>query len=69
MKNRTYSKSIANTINAFLTEDEWHFSFDEQRGLFEFGLSLKGKLKKINYIVKAKTVYHISYCSTGNHYQ
>lgn len=54
MKEKRYSQIIANGIKSFLKEDDWHFSFDEQRGLFEFGLSLKGKLKKINYIVKVK---------------
>lgn len=51
MKNRTYSKNIANAINNFLTEDDWHFSFDDQRGLFKFGLNLKGRIKKVSYIV------------------
>lgn len=64
MKERIYSESIANVINTFLTEDDWHFSFDEQRGLFKFGLSLKGKIKKINYIIDVKddefVVYAIS---------
>ena len=61
MKKRTYSKSIANAINNFLTEDEWNFSFDEQRGLFKFGLCLKGKIKKISYVVDVKEDEYIVY--------
>ena len=61
MKNRTYSKSIANTIHAFLTEDEWHFSFDEQRGLFKFGLNLKGRIKNVRYIVDVKDDEYVVY--------
>lgn len=61
MKERTYSKSIANAINNFLTADDWHFSFDDQRGLFKFGLCLKGKIKKINYIIDVKEDEYIAY--------
>lgn len=61
MKKRTYSKSIANAINNFLTEDEWHFSFDEQRGLFKFGLCIKGRIKKISYVVDVKEDEYIVY--------
>ncbi len=61
MKNRTYSKSIANAINNFLTEDDWHFSFDDQCGLFKFGLNLKGRIKKVSYIVDVKDDEYVVY--------
>lgn len=61
MKNRTYSKSIANAINNFLTEDDWHFSFDDQRGLFKFGLNLKGRIKKVSYIIDVKDDEYVVY--------
>lgn len=54
MKERSYSMNIANAVKNFLKEDDWHFSFDENRGIFKFGLGLKGKLKKIHYIVDIK---------------
>lgn len=61
MKNRTYSKSIADAINSFLTEDDWHFSFDDQRGLFKFGLNLKGRIKNVRYIVDIKDDEYVVY--------
>lgn len=61
MKERTYSKSIANAINNFLTEDDWHFSFDDQYGLFKFGLNLKGRIKKISYIIDVKDDEYVVY--------
>ena len=61
MKNRTYSKSVANAVNNFLTEDDWHFSFDDQRGLFKFDLSLKGRIKKVSYIVDVKDDEYVVY--------
>lgn len=61
MKNRAYSKSIANVINSFLTEDEWHFSFDDHRGIFKFGLNLKGRIKKVSYIIDVKDDEYVVY--------
>lgn len=61
MKERTYSENIANAINTYLKEDDWHFSFDEQRGVFKFGLSLKSKLKKVNYLIDVKEDEYLVY--------
>lgn len=61
MKEKTYSMSIANAVTDFLTEDDWHFSFDEDLGIFRFDLSLKGKLKKVNYIVDIKDDEYLVY--------
>ena len=61
MKNRAYSKNIADAINSFLTEDDWHFSFDDQYGLFKFGLNLKGRIKKVSYIVDVKDDEYVVY--------
>lgn len=61
MKEKSYSMNIANAVNDFLKEDDWHFSFDENRGMFRFGLGLKGKLKKINYIVDIKDGEYLVY--------
>lgn len=51
IKERVYSKSIANAFCQFLNGDGWHFSFDESNGLFDFGLCMKGRLKKVNHFV------------------
>ena len=61
MKEKNYSETIANTIKSYLKEDDWHFSFDEETGLFRFGLSLSSKIKKINYIVDVKEDEYIVY--------
>lgn len=60
-KARNYSTEIANAIKSYLEEDDWHFSFDEETGLFRFGLSLSSKIKKINYIVDVKEDEYIVY--------
>lgn len=61
MKNRAYSKSIATAINNFLTEDDWHFDFDDQCGLFKFGLDLEGLIKTVRYIIDVKDNEYIVY--------
>ena len=61
MKKRTYSKSISEAVNNFLTEDGWYFYFDEQSGLFRFSLSTSGKIKKLQYIVVIKDSEYIVY--------
>ena len=48
---REYSVGIAEAVKNFLTEDEWRFDFDEQEGIFRFGLSLDGKIKEIRYLI------------------
>ena len=50
-KGQTYSTAIADSINAFLKEDEWRFDFDSEHGRFIFNLGLSCKLKSVRYIV------------------
>lgn len=61
MKEKIYSKDIVHAINTYLKEDDWNFSFDEMRGVFKFGLSLKAKMKKINYFIYVKEDEYIVY--------
>lgn len=60
MKN-TYSMKIANVIKEFLDNDDWHYSFDEKKGMFRFGLNLKSKLKNIKYFIDVKDYEFICY--------
>lgn len=54
MKRYNYSNEIANVVKQFLTKDEWHYSFDEERGIFDFGLRVRNKIQKIKYIIDIK---------------
>ena len=64
MEQNAYSKAIATAISSFLREDDWHFQFDEEKGVFKFGLNLKTRLKKVNYTIRVQennySVYAIS---------
>lgn len=54
MKKFTYSNEIAAVVKQFLDGDDWHYSFDENRGIFEFGLRIRSKIQKIKYLVDVK---------------
>lgn len=61
MTGRTYSRIIAQAIDEFLANDDWRYSFDEQKGVFKFSLSIKGKIKNICYLVVVKDNAYIVY--------
>lgn len=61
MKEKTYSKSIADAVAEFLSEDDWNFSFDENQGIFRFNLRINGKLKKINYVIDIRDDEYLVY--------
>lgn len=54
MKEKKYSKDIANAVNDFLTKDNWNFSFDDNLGIFKFILGIKGKMKRLSYYIDIK---------------
>lgn len=51
MRKYEYSKDLVNCVKQFLVDDDWHFSFDENTGVFDFRLRVKSKIQKINYII------------------
>lgn len=61
MQKINYSETIAHAIQSFLKEDDWHFAFDEEKGVFRFGLSIRSKLKNINYIVDVRDNEYVVY--------
>lgn len=46
-----YSRNVADAINDFLIDDDWHFSFNENTGVFEFNLNLKGRINRVRYTI------------------
>lgn len=49
--NKHYSSEIAEAVYHFLAKDDWKFEFQEEKGIFRFGLNLKGKIRNVQYIV------------------
>lgn len=51
MRKYEYSNELVKLVKKFLVDDDWNFSFDDNTGMFDFGLRIKSKIQKINYIV------------------
>ncbi len=54
MKKFTYSDEIAAVVKQFLDVGNWNYSFDENCGIFGFGLSIKSRIQEIKYLVVVK---------------
>ena len=61
MASREYSRPIAEAIDNYLIENDWSISFDEESGMFRFGLSIDGKLKQIRYVIVVHKQSYTSY--------
>ena len=59
-----YSEDIASEVRGFLLDDNWNFDFDDEKGVFRFGVNIKGKMKHVNYFLPVRedsyTVYAVS---------
>lgn len=67
MREHTYSVKLTNLIKEFLSMDDWHYSFDDRNGTFQFRLNISAKIKNIKYLVEVDEdsflVY--AYCPIG----
>lgn len=59
-----YSNEIVNSIREFLENDDWNFSFDSDKGVFRFGVSVGNRLKNVRCHILVHddcyTVYAVS---------
>lgn len=51
MRKYEYSDDLVNAVKKFLEEDDWNYTFDEDMGVFDFGLRIKSKIQKIRYLI------------------
>lgn len=51
MGNFSYSNELVAVVKGVLDGSEWNYSFNEERGVFDFGLKTSAKIQKINYFV------------------
>ncbi len=67
MRKYEYSDELANAVDRFLIEDDWNYSFDSDKGVFDFNLNVKSKLRKIRYLIDIKKSEIIVYgiCPVG----
>ena len=48
---RNYSEDITDAIRSFLDDGDWNYHFQEEKGIFRFGLNLKCRIRNIQYII------------------
>lgn len=67
MRRYEYSDEIVNVIKQFLEEDDWHYSFDEETGIFRFDLKIRSKMQKISYVIDVHNDEFVTYgmCPLG----
>lgn len=71
MRKYEHSNELVNLVKQFLVDNDWHFFFDENTGVFEFGLRMKSKIQKINYLIDVHEDEIITYgiCPVGADYE
>ena len=67
MRRSEYSDEIVNVVKQFLAEDDWHYSFNEETGIFRFGLRIRSKIQNISYVIDVHDDEFVSYgmCPIG----
>ncbi|MDO5553407.1 MAG: YbjN domain-containing protein [Planctomycetia bacterium] len=50
----SYSNEIVEAVKTFFNEDDWHYEFDEENGIFSGGINIKSKLASVNFFLRVK---------------
>lgn len=53
-KDKSYSPCIADAVEDALLRQRQRYSFDDRHGQFRFAAALRGKLRKINYLISVE---------------
>ena len=56
-----YSEEIVGVIRDFLVSDDWKFDFDEEHGIFRFGVGIESKLKHLRYLIPVREDSYVVY--------
>ena len=67
MRRYEYSDEIVNVVKKFLADDNWHYSFNEDTGIFRFNLRIRSKIQSINYVIDVHDDEFVTYgmCPIG----
>lgn len=67
MRKYEYSDKIVNVVKQFLADDDWHYSFNENTGIFRFGLRIRSKIQNISYVIDVHDDKFVTYgmCPIG----
>ena len=54
-------ETLSNRVKEYLDSQEWHYSFDNEKRMFKFGMGTKTKMKNIDIIIKIRENSIIAY--------
>lgn len=57
-----YSTKIADAIQEFLHDDDWNFTFHEEKGTFHFSLSTRSRLNTVDYFIAVREDHYRVLC-------
>lgn len=60
---KNYSPVLLREVKDYLDKNDWHYTFDEERGLFRCGVNLKGKLSSCRLIIDVKEKVILNYAA------
>lgn len=49
-----YSEEIMRAVEKYLEDDDWHYEFNEESGIFKFGLTLDSKISNVTIYCSIK---------------
>ena len=55
----TYSKDLYDSITSYLDNDNWHYTFNEERHVIECATELECKFKKCNIIIDVRETNYL----------
>ncbi len=61
MRRYDYSDEVVNVVKQFLAEDESHYSFDEDTGVFRFGFLVRSRIQNISFFIDVQEDEFITY--------
>ena len=56
-----YSEELVDVIRGFLEGDDWKFDFDDEHGVFNFGVGIESKLKNLKYLIPVRSDSYVVY--------
>ena len=62
-----YSSEIAQAVKNYLDMNDWHYTFDDERGSFKCGVNLKGKLKSCSLSIRIRERSMANYATINMH--
>lgn len=60
---KNYSEELKTVVKNYLDMNDWHYTFDEEKGLFRCGVNLKGKLSECRLFIDIKDKVILNYAA------